>query len=133
MRRGFRFAIALAVFLSPGAIFSRADDEDIEKPEYGVPHPECTLFTERRQQILRGDIELENAGGLSALTDQVVSALPGGSNPSRSRSGALRDTAYDNYIDTHVFTTLKRLGIPPADPASDQEFLRRVTDRKSVV
>jgi len=109
-----------------------ADDENEPKPEYGTPHPECTLFTERREHFLRGGIdgELLSPGGrhaFSRLTEEVVNALPpSGASPTRSRSSSLRGTASENYIDTHVFTQLRRLGIQPAAASTDEEFLRRV-------
>ncbi|MBI3698173.1 MAG: DUF1549 domain-containing protein [Acidobacteria bacterium] len=96
-----------------------------------MPHPECSFFTEKRERYLRADLEGRYANGgtsFTALTEDVVGALPpSGMPPARSRSGALRETAFDNYIDTHIFTALRRLGIPATDLSSDQEFLRRVT------
>src|SRR5262245_8063913 len=134
-----RKIIALAIFVASGFVFSQldpgrraraADDENADKPEYGVPHPECTFFTERRDKFLRGDQLLQPSGNhsLSALTDQVTSALPDARTaPARSRSGSLRGTDANNYIGNHIFTVLKRLGIPPAEITTDHEFLRRVT------
>ncbi len=139
MARWRRRIIALTIFVTSGFVVSQlepgrrakaADDENADKPEYGVPHPDCTFFTERREKFLRGDQLLQPSGSnsLSALTDQVASALPNGRMaPARSRSGSLRETASDSYIDNHIFTVLKRLGIPPAELTTDQEFLRRVT------
>jgi hypothetical protein len=128
-RTGFFLLLFLAV--CPDLGWSQDPAED-GKQEYGSPHPECTLFTGKRERILRGDLELRlsqtTAGqSLTELTEQVVAALPDGGFPGRSRSGGLRDTAFSNYIDTHIFTSLSRLGIPPAGPCTDQEFLRRVT------
>jgi hypothetical protein len=62
------------------------------------------------------------------LTEQVVAALPpSGAAPSRSRASTNRGARSENYIDQQIFGTLARLGIPPAEPATDAEFLRRVT------
>lgn len=135
-----RVSFALTAFFASSILFSQAGpgstpgaEDQVERPEYGVPHPECTLFTDHREQILRGDLERRNANdalSLSALTEQVVNALPpagGPPSPARGRTGSLQQTKFDNYIDTHIFTALQRLGIPPAALSTDQEFLRRVT------
>ncbi len=100
-----------------------------QEPVYDAPHPECTYFGPRRERFLRGELRtLGDGSSLTALTEQVVAALPpGGPPPSRSRTGSERQVRSENYIDRHIFTTLERLGIPPAEPAGDAEFLRRVT------
>lgn len=137
--RGSRRAVTLTFFLGTFFFLSEhralAQEENTGKPEYGIPHPECSLFGEKRERFLRGGLdgrlfEPGRTQSLSELTEQVVNALPGGTAPSRSRSGSLRGTApenYDNEIDTHIFGTLRRLGIAPAGLSTDQEFLRRVT------
>ncbi len=126
----FRTGIVVTTFLGAVLLWTgrqaRAADEDDEKPELGVPHAECTMFGEQRERI--GRTLLTPAGSFSALTEDVVAALPPvGSLPGRSRSGSLRETLSGTYIDNHIFTALKRQGIPPAPPATDAEFLRRVT------
>jgi len=143
-RRGVRWAFAFTVFMGTVLVFSRLDpgrqvragddeEDDLEKPEYVIPHGECSFFTERREKFLRAGLNghlLEPAGGLSLsyVTGQVVNALPSvPTPPSRSRSGALRETTTDNYIDGPIFTALRSQGIAPAGPATNQEFLRRVT------
>ncbi len=141
MIRGPRRFVAAALLLCTAFLFSaltprlraQADDNNstIDKPEYGVPHLECSFFGPQRDRFLRGDQELRQLDvgrSSSALTEQVVNAIGAGRPaPGRSRSGDLRDTTYNNYIDTGIFTALHQLGIPPADLATDQEFLRRVT------
>jgi hypothetical protein len=97
--------------------------------EFLTPHPECTYFGPQRERIRRGELRLPSDGpSLTTLTEQVVAALPpSGAAPSRSRTAPNRGVRSENYIDQHIFTTLVRLGIPPAEPATDAEFLRRVT------
>ncbi|HYM11551.1 MAG TPA: DUF1553 domain-containing protein [Bryobacterales bacterium] len=135
MIRGPRVVAAAAIILASGFFLSQFHSSGrarAAEPQYGVPHAECTLFGPQREQILRGDRERQQAApryerSASYLTDQVVRALPAERAPGRSRSGAMRASDSGNYIDTIVFRNLQQLGIPPAAPATDQEFLRRVT------
>ncbi len=130
-----RWGITFAVFFGTALFFTsidpvrqaRAADDD-DEPEATVNHAECTMFTTQRDRIARGSLRTPGDGSYSLVTEEVVSALPSPAPlPSRSRTGALRDTIHDNYIDTHIFTVLRARGIPPAGPATDLEFLRRVT------
>jgi hypothetical protein len=83
---------------------------------HGSAHAECVYLLDGREGSSR-------RVNLSAVTEQAAAALAG---PGRSRS-ARQEPAPDNFIDGYIFGTLRRLNITPAGPASDEEFLRRVT------
>jgi hypothetical protein len=118
-----RWVAGGVVFLGAGYL-GWAADENEPPAEPSTPHPECSYFGPRREHFNReGLIRPGGGSAVSALTEQVVGALPPGGPPSRSRSSPRAE----NFIDQHIFTTLTRLGIPPAEPAGDAEFLRRVT------
>jgi len=118
LRHGRRWTGA-AVVLAAGCAGVWAQEE--------VPHPECSYFGPQRDRYLRGGLTPPSSR-ISALTEQVVATLPpSGAKPSRSRPGGVRDTSGNNYIDPYILQTLSRLGIPPAELATDAEFLRRVT------
>jgi len=57
----------------------------------------------------------------AALTERVAGALPG------SPRAAVPRMARRNFIDNHIFGKMERDRVVPAPPASDAEFLRRVT------
>ncbi len=123
LRHGRRWLLATGIFLVAACPGASADDE------YGTPHPECTYFGPQRERFLRSELGLPGEGrSLSALTEQVVGALPpSGVRPTRSRTDPNRDTRQGNYIDQYIFAALRRWGVAPADPAGDAEFLRRVS------
>jgi len=124
LQRGRRWLLATGIFLVAGYVGVSADDENELTPEYGTPHPECSYFGPQRERFLRTELGRSGEGlSLSAITEQVVGALP----PSRSRTDPNRDTRQENYIDQYIFAALKRAGVAPAEPAGDAEFLRRVS------
>jgi hypothetical protein len=128
LRHGRRWLLATGIFLVAGHKGVSAADENEPTPEYGTPHAECSYFGPQRERFLRTELGRPGDGlSLSAVTEQVVAALPPGMRPSRSRTDPNRDTLQGNYIDQYIFAVLKRLGITPAEPAGDAEFLRRVS------
>lgn len=119
LQHGRRWLLATCIFLVAGYVGVSADDEN----EYGTPHPECSYFGPQRERFLRSELGQPGEGlSLSAVTEQVIAALP----PSRSRTDPNRDARQENYIDQYIFAALKRAGVAPAEPAGDAEFLRRV-------
>ncbi len=56
-----------------------------------------------------------------ALTERVARSLPA------TRADSATRAARRNFIDDHIFGKMDRDGIKPAPPASDSEFLRRIT------
>jgi hypothetical protein len=70
---------------------------------------------------------------LSALTSQVASKLSAPSMRSTSRSARAKtssaapaDTS-QGFVDAYLFQAMQDAGVTPADPATDFEFIRRVT------
>jgi hypothetical protein len=65
---------------------------------------------------------------LSALTTQVASRLPA---PSQSARAKTKSTALagdsQGFIDAYLFQAMQDAGVTPADPATDFEFIRRVS------
>ncbi len=110
-----------------------------ETPKYnstedlGISHVGCSFFGERRADFLRVGLgaRLLAMEKSSELTTKVAGALPASPLAPRSRGRALEDLAQSyaggDSIDAFIFGQLKIQGIPPAPPATDSEFLRRVT------
>lgn len=103
------------------------EEQEPEEKELKVQHADCVFLGPKRDRFLRSGLLAaeREAAALSAITNEVAQALP--SLPARSRAGALQPLTSLTGIDAIVFTAMKTAGIPPADVASDQEFLRRVT------
>ena len=98
-----------------------------QEEELGVEHAECVFLGPQRGRFLKGG-RVHAAGQaavLSALTSEVAEVLSPA--PSRSRSGSLQPVVALTGIDEILFTAMRMNGITPTDPATDQEFLRRVT------
>ncbi len=103
-------------------------DEPDDKPPYAVEHAECVLFGPRRARFQQGGAAeaARRQAAFTQMTNEVTQVL-GPAAPSRSRSGALRPSTSPGPIDEILFAGMRANGITPADPATDQEFLRRVT------
>ena len=117
----------------PGpALAAEPPDDDVTQ-DIGVSHAGCSFFGERREDFLRVGLgaDLMAIAARSELTTMVASALPAGTAAPRSRRRALdklaQSSAGGESVDDFIFTQLKIQGIPPAPPATDNEFLRRVT------
>ncbi len=115
---GGRTWTALRAQSSPPA----AGDGDI-----GVPHAECSLFGPEREQFLKIGLGADLAAMTqsSQLTAGVAAALPKAPRVARGRVGSF--PGQSSLIDEVIFGALKAQKIPAAAPATDVEFLRRVT------
>ena len=97
-----------------------------------IDHVGCTFFGETHDRLMESGAaaQAEKAVRRSALTASVVAQLSGRSAPmrSRTRSRSVPPGPIDgDSIDDFIFGTLAQKGIPAAPPATDAEFLRRVT------
>jgi len=103
------------------------DEPEREQKELAVQHADCSLFGPKRDQLLHGGAlkAAREAAALSAWTTEVAATL-GPPLPSRSRSGSLGSQSLTG-IDAIVFGAMAANGVTPAEPATDQEVLRRVT------
>jgi hypothetical protein len=125
----------LAVLASgvPGPTLAAEPSEDDVTQDLGVSHVGCSFFGERREDFLRVGLgaDLMAMAARSELTTKVAGALPLATAAPRSRRRALDKLAQSSgggdSIDDFIFGKLKLLGIPPAPPTTDGEFLRRVT------
>ena len=85
-----------------------------------VDHPECAAFGPKREQQQRSAVDTSNQ-----LTARVASLLA-----PMTRYAAVSDSPNAdpvNLIDTHIFDVLQQKNVTPAQPATDWEFIRRVT------
>ncbi len=123
----YRFFFVAEIAAGSWILLAQAGAQEQGEEFTGINHAECTFFGPQRDHFLRGGmLESERrAQALSELTDRVAAALP--PLPSRSRSGGLQIDPALAEIDRILFTAMRANGITPADPATDQEFLRRVT------
>lgn len=124
MTTGRKWAATAACGLAPLALLWAAGEE---RKELSVNHAQCSFFGPKRERFLEGGLLAaeRDAAALTALTDQVVGSLP--ALPPRSRSAVLRPAESLTGIDEVVFTAMRADGVTPTDPATDEEFLRRVT------
>jgi hypothetical protein len=72
-----------------------------------------------------GSIDVDRRIAAASLTELVSSRLTVDSIPAHRR--AVSPTGPSSFIDDEIFGAMKAAGITPAPPASDEEFLRRVT------
>ncbi len=139
MSKTWKWMLAAALVAGGVAPWTRvwADDEepDPDRPELKVQHADCEYLGPQRDRWVRGGLraaELE-AAALARMTDEVAQSLP--PTPSRSRTGALNPRGGPlrpplgplTDIDQIIFTALRENNLPMAEPATDQEFLRRVS------
>jgi hypothetical protein len=118
-------------------------DSAAEAHEAG-DNPECTYFGAQHEKYalaglrehLRARFKNRTLSGRSgsrrSLTEQVAAKLP--SQPTTEEIKFPFEPPYGNdpvnytnFIDRHIFSALQTAGVPPAKPASDYEFIRRVT------
>jgi hypothetical protein len=127
---------ALAAFLGlglmggrvpPGLQAQSAGASTDDGGDIGVPHAECSFFGTQRDQFLKIGLGADLAAMTqsSTLTTSVAAALPGAPRMTRGRVGSLPST--NSLIDEVIFGALGAQGIPAAAPATDVEFLRRVS------
>src|SRR6266404_1310676 len=124
-RRHLTLLAGLAVLLASEA---RAQDGD---RQLAISHSECTMFGPQREAFLAARKE---SWRLSALTSQVAGKLPAlSTRPSlrsarraKTNSAASADSS-QGFIDAYLFQAMQDAGVTPADPATDFEFIRRVS------
>ena len=63
----------------------------------------------------------------SELTQQVMRVVESNYVPGASRNRAGHDVQALGTIDSYIFGALQDAGVPPANPTTDAEFIRRVT------
>jgi hypothetical protein len=103
---------------------SRRAVEQAEAAE-ATEHPECAFFGPQRDRYLAGAPERfrPRTRVLSERTEQIMRAM--------ARSAGTPPAAEKQHppgsIDSHVWADFQKRGITPAPPATDQEFVRRVT------
>ena len=126
--------VAALLFGGPALVSLHAQqayDLETDVGDIGVPHAECSFFTNSREKLLRNGLAADAAGMAqrTALTNQVVKALPKmyKTLPPRSRGGSSRKLSSGGPIDDSIFGALTAAGVAPAPHSTDAEFLRRVT------
>src|SRR5690606_28952198 len=75
-------------------------------------------YTETLGRYGEGSVMVRYLGQVALFRATVPTALPLENFP---------PLAADNLVDRHVFAKLRELGIPPSEPCSDGEFLRRAS------
>jgi len=95
-----------AVWAADPAVKKRAREESMASDRFAEAH--APMF------------QPPHSKDASALTERLV--------PSKGAARlAVARVERKNFIDEHIFGKMERDGVPPAPPASDAEFLRRVT------
>jgi hypothetical protein len=95
----------------------------------------CALFAQDGGQCTVVDRHratsesLRQAASHGAFTEHVLARMGETRNfvPGGSRTGSQQALDKLGTIDKHIYGTLQASGVAPAEPASDYEFLRRVT------
>ncbi|MEX2304365.1 MAG: DUF1553 domain-containing protein [Bryobacterales bacterium] len=118
--------------ITPSSVLSQAQaaEPDEETHDIGVPHAGCSFFGAKREDFLRVGLgaSLMAMTARAELTTLVAAAIPSSALVPRSRGRAFdKFPGQGDSIDDFIFGELKLRGIPPALPATDSEFLRRVT------
>lgn len=102
----FSLSLAAGLLFSAGKSARKLREESMASDRFAEAH--APLFAPRP------------GPQAAALTERVARSLAGGI------AGA-RAAPRQNFIDDHIFGAMERDGIPHAPPASDYEFLRRVS------
>jgi Protein of unknown function (DUF1553)/Protein of unknown function (DUF1549) len=73
-----------------------------------------------------GEVDARRPGETAVLVRAVGLVASSAVGVITERSGPYPSARRENYIDDFIFDKLRRFQIPPSEPASDSEFLRRV-------
>ena len=112
----------LRIFLALGAI---AGAGTFAAAQPGVEHADCDYFGPKHEQFAFTGLRASRADfSRSALTTAVSSRLARASGIRAAETGA---PVQSGLIDQYLFQAMQDAGVTPAGPASDAEFIRRVT------
>ncbi len=117
------FALGLTVLLAPPSGLAQIASEP-ELPE----HAECAWFTPKGRGVLPGRGPgggNPGLGSIGRLTIQVANLLP--RDYAAVQSGVPVSADSLSNIDKYLFAAMQEKGVTPAEPATDYEFIRRVT------
>ncbi len=73
-----------------------------------------------------GEVDARRGGETAVLVRAAGLVASAAVGVITERSGPYPSARRENYIDDFIFDKLRRFQIPPSEPASDSEFLRRV-------
>jgi hypothetical protein len=111
-----RFAcVALGAF----AVCLLAADQKTPKPREQAPREE-SMSPDRFAEVHAPIFRPKKSGNPGEVTDRVARQLP-------AVQGAASDVPVRNFVDRHIFAKMRAAGVPHALPATDCEFLRRVS------
>jgi Protein of unknown function (DUF1549)/Protein of unknown function (DUF1553) len=86
--------------------------------------PVCARFS---VQMPSADTIIRTVSDRAELLAPSATATDGTQATARHRAARLKPPAFSNLIDNYTFARMKKDGISPTSPASDAEFLRRMT------